>query len=70
MKLKIIFLLFVLFLIVGAGCKDGNDNNAEKVKEEKPAKEINTEDTESEFYDGLDDSLKELDEIEKEASQI
>lgn len=65
MKLKIIFLIFILFLIVGAGCQDENQDETEK---EKPAEEINTENIESEFYDGLDDSLKELNEIEKEAS--
>ncbi len=59
MKWKIIFLLLVLILVVGAGCEKASDND-----NKKDIEETNTDNKDSEFYDGLDDALNELDELE------
>ncbi len=47
MKWKILFILLVLFLVIGAGCEKKSDES-----NRKDAEEINTIDKDSEFYDG------------------
>ena len=49
----------VLILVVGAGCEKASDND-----NKKDIEETNTDNKDSEFYDGLDDALNELDELE------
>lgn len=60
--LKLLFVFAILPLLIGNNCEknDAEENSKKTIEEEK----ADTENPEDEFYDGLDDALAELDEIE------
>jgi hypothetical protein len=57
MNWKIIMIILVVFLVIGQSCELPEDS-------EEGEKESNTFDPDDEFYDGLDDALDELEELE------
>ena len=58
---KVVLVIFVLFLLVGCQPVGEVMEDSDNVK-----KDVNTEDPEDEFYDGLDDALAELEELEED----
>lgn len=62
MKIKILFLILVLSLLIG--CQSEVAENSEDTMEEKDLIEKEVDDENSEFYDDLDNALAELDELE------
>ena len=60
MSWKILFIIFALFLVIGAGCET-SENKEDSMKKETAE---NTENPDNQYYDNLDDALKELDELE------
>ncbi len=61
MNWKIIFIFLVLFFVIGAGC----ENESAEKKPDEIIEDDNIESKDSEYYDGLDDALAELDELEE-----
>lgn len=62
MKIKILFLILVLSLLIG--CQSEVVENSEDTVEEKDLIEKEVDDENSEFYDDLNNALVELDELE------
>ena len=58
--LKTLFAFVVLFLLIGNSC----EKETAEEDSEKSIENTETENPESEYYDGLDDALTELDELE------
>ena len=59
--LKLLFAFAVLFLLIGNSC----EKETAEESSEKNTEKTETENPESEYYDGLDDALAELDELEE-----
>ena len=61
MSWKILFIIFALFLVIGAGCQS---SDIVEEKEQEQGEKQNTENPNNQYYDNLDDALDELGELE------
>ncbi len=61
-EMKIIFILLIIGLLIVSGCEKAIKQNP--IDEQTEQIEINTTDPQSEYYDGLDEALDELDAVE------
>ncbi len=62
MSWRILFIIFALFLVIGAGCQS---SDTVEEKEQEQSEKQDTKSSNNQYYDNLDDALKELDGLEQ-----